>query len=106
MILSSTDHLDEFIGSIGRLPPPIGTLLGPENIVWDLKPAPEAHCAPRISLAVLRCQTMFSGLNKVLIGGGRRLMDPMNSAKRSVDLKIMFEASNPVLIKNKIIFRF
>ena len=45
-ILSSTDHLAEFIGSIGHRPPPIGTLFGPENIIKDLKPPPETHYAP------------------------------------------------------------
>ena len=44
-ISSSTDHLAEFIGSIGHRPPPIGTLFGPENIVWDLKPPREIQGA-------------------------------------------------------------
>ena len=70
-ISNSTDHLAEFIGSIGHRSPPIGTLFGPENIVWDLKPAPEAHYVARISLGGLRSQKMFSGPNKVPIGGGQ-----------------------------------
>ena len=41
VILSSTDHLAESIGFIGHRSPPIGPLFGPENIIWDLKPAPE-----------------------------------------------------------------
>jgi len=41
VILSSTDHLAEVIWFIGHRYPPIGTLFGPENIVWDLKPVRE-----------------------------------------------------------------
>ena len=42
VILSSTDHFAESIGLIGHRTPPIGPLFGPESIIWDLKPAPEA----------------------------------------------------------------
>ena len=70
-ISSSTDHLAEFIGSIGHRSPPIGTLFGPENIVWDHKPPREIRVTFWASGAGLRSQKMFSGPNKVPIGGGR-----------------------------------
>ena len=47
---------------------------------------------------------MFSGPNKGPIGGERPPTNPMDSAKWSVELKIMFEASNQVLPENKIFF--
>ena len=47
VFLRSTDHLAVLIGSIGHCSPPIGTLFGPENIIWDLKPATEAQCVTR-----------------------------------------------------------
>ena len=54
----------------------------------------------------MRPKLAFPGPNKVTVGGGRRPMDPMDSAKWSVELKIMFEASNQVLPENKLFFVF
>ena len=70
-ILSSTDHMAESIGFIGHRSPPIGTLFGPENIIWDLKPVREIRVAHWAPVTGLRSQMMFSGPNKVPIGGER-----------------------------------
>ena len=39
VISRSSDHLADFIGSVGHRSPPIGSLFGPESIIWDFKPA-------------------------------------------------------------------
>ena len=96
-ILSSTDHSAELIGFLGHRSPPIGPLFGPENIVWDLKPAKEIRVTHWASVACLGSQMMLSGPNKVPIGGERWPMDPMSTAKWSVDLKNTVEASIRVL---------
>ena len=90
---AQTNSMAESIGFIGHRSPPIGTLFGPENIIWDLKPVTEAQCLTRISLAGLRSQIMFSGPNKGVIGGFGRPMNPMDSAIWSVELEIAIEAS-------------
>jgi hypothetical protein len=41
VITSSKGCLAKSIVFIGRPSPPIGTLFGPENIIWDLKPPEE-----------------------------------------------------------------
>ena len=72
-ISSSTDHLAEFIGSIGHCSPPIGTLFGPGNIVWDFKPPREIQGTHWVPGAGLRSQILFSDPNKVPIGGNNDL---------------------------------
>ena len=49
---------------------------------------------------------MFPGPNKGPLGEGRRPMDPMDSAKWSVELKITMGESIRVLHKIKIFFGF
>ena len=58
-ILSSTDHMAESIGFIGHRSPPIGSLFGLENMIWDLKPAKEIRVAHWASVAGLRSMVIF-----------------------------------------------
>ena len=88
MILSSTDHLAEFIGSIGRLPPPTVTLFGPGNANLGLISAKGTQCTQWPSRGGLGPKNMFSGFNKVTVGGGRPAMDPTDTAKQHFDLDI------------------